>query len=52
MNLNILPLVLILINADKDSHVSSSQEWLKSIERVQLTDITDEAFQTFDRSQI
>ena len=34
-----------------DSHVSGSQEWLKSIDRGELTDITDEAFQTFDRLQ-
>ena len=47
MNVNILPLVLKLINTEKDGHVGSSQEWLKSIDRGGLTDITDEAFQCF-----
>ena len=46
-NLNILPLVLKLINIEKNSHVGSSQEWLVSIDRGGLIDITDEAFQCF-----
>ena len=46
-NLNILPLVFKLINTEKDGHVGSSQEWLKSIDRGGLIDITDEAFQFF-----
>ena len=47
VNLNILPLVFKLINTEKDGHVGSSQEWLKSIDRGGLIDITDEAFQFF-----
>ena len=47
MYVNILPLVLKLINTEKDGHVGSSQEWLKSIDRGGLTDITDEAFECF-----
>lgn len=45
-NPNILPLVLKLINTEKD-YVGSSQEWLKSIDRGGLIDTTDEAFQCF-----
>ena len=47
MNVNILPLVLKFISTEKDGHVGSSQEWLKSIDRGGLTDITDEVFQCF-----
>ena len=46
-NFNILPLVLKLINIEKNSHVGSSQEWLVSIDRGGLIGITDEAFQCF-----
>lgn len=47
MNVKILPLILKLINTDKDGHAGTSREWLKSIDRGGLTDITDEAFKCF-----
>ena len=53
INVKILSIVDKLINPDKSDHASStSQDWLKTIDRGGLTEITNEAFQCFYSMEI